>query len=122
MLFATIGQPQVFLWMLAAGVLIGAWYACMAAVRRLLCAGPLLSLVADLAFGIGAAAIFCLALCLANYGRMRLFACLAAAMGCALFIGGVLLPVKSVVCRASRAIRHIFATILQNSWIKVIFK
>ena len=57
MLFSTVGQGWVFLWMLSAGAAIGAWYACMAALRRLLCAGPWLSLAADIAFGAGAAAI-----------------------------------------------------------------
>ena len=34
MLFATIGQGWVFVWMAAAGAAIGAWYAAMAALRR----------------------------------------------------------------------------------------
>ena len=74
MLFETIGQHRVFLWMLAAGMLIGAWYGGMAGVRRLLAAGVWLSLVCDVIFGIGAGAIFCAALFTANYGALRLYA------------------------------------------------
>ena len=53
MLFGTIGQGWVFVWMVAAGALIGAWYALLAALRRLLAAGTWLSLAADAAFGAG---------------------------------------------------------------------
>ena len=92
MLFTTLGQHRVFLWMLAAGALTGAWYAGMAALRRLLSAGPWLSLLADCAFGLGAAAIFCLALFTANYGQLRLYAVLADALGFGLFALGALHP------------------------------
>ena len=39
MLFSTVGQGWVFLWMMGAGAAIGAWYALLAALRRLLRAG-----------------------------------------------------------------------------------
>ena len=42
MLFATIGQWKVFVAMMAAGLLVGLVYDLLAALRRLLCAGPLL--------------------------------------------------------------------------------
>ena len=71
MLFSTVGQGWVFVWMVAAGAAIGVWYALLAAVRRLLAAGFWLSLAADLAFGAGAAATFCAALVAADYGRVR---------------------------------------------------
>ena len=47
MLFSTIGQIHVFLWMAGAGALIGALCALAAALRRLLCAGFWLTLAID---------------------------------------------------------------------------
>ena len=55
MLFSTIGQIHVFLWMAGAGALIGALCALAAALRRLLCAGFWLTLAIDAATGLGAA-------------------------------------------------------------------
>ena len=57
MLFATLGQWRVFLAMMVAGLLVGCAYDLLAAARRLLRAGTLLSLCADLAFGLLAALI-----------------------------------------------------------------
>ena len=92
MLFSTVGQGWVFLWMVAAGALIGAWYGALAALRRLLSAGIWISLLADVAFGVGAAAIFCAALTAANGGEWRLYAALGAVLGFALFAAGVYPP------------------------------
>ena len=99
MLFQSAGQGWVFLWMAAAGALIGAWYGLLAALRRLLSAGVWLSLVSDIAFGVG-----------------------AAAMGFALFAAGALLPARRVASRLWAAARHIFVTIRAFRWIKVIFR
>ena len=122
MLFSTAGQGWVFLWMLAAGALIGAWYALLAALRRLLCAGFWLSLAADVAFGAGAAAIFCAALVAANYGVVRLYAVLGAALGFALFAAGAYPPGRAAARALARAARHIFVKISRFRWIKVIFR
>lgn len=122
MLFATAGQGWVFLWMMAAGALIGAWYALLAALRRLLRAGLWLSLAADTAFGAGAAAIFCAALVAADYGRVRLYAVLAAALGFALFAGAAWAPLRRAARAAAGAARHIFVKISGFRWIKVIFR
>ena len=122
MLFATIGQGWVFLWMLAAGAVIGAWYALLAALRRLLAAGFWLSLAADLAFGAGAAAIFCGALVAANYGRAELYTALGAALGFALFALGVFPPARRAADAVAGAIRRILVKIRRYRWIKVIFR
>ena len=63
MLFATIGQWKVFVAMMVAGLLVGLVYDLLAALRRLLRAGPLLSLCADLAFGLLSALLLGGALC-----------------------------------------------------------
>ena len=122
MLFSTAGQGWVFLWMLAAGALIGAWYALLAALRRLLQAGFWLSLAADAAFGAGAAAIFCGALVAADYGRVRLFDVLAALMGFFLFAAGAFPPARRAAGALAGAARRIFVKIREYRWIKVIFR
>lgn len=122
MLFATAGQGWVFVWMMGAGALIGAWYALLAALRRLLAAGPWLSLAADLAFGIGAAAIFCAALVAANYGRVRLFAVGGAMLGFGLFAAGVFAPARRAASGIARGVRRIFVKLRGYRWIKVIFR
>ena len=122
MLFSTAGQGWVFLWMLAAGALIGAWYALLAALRRLLRAGFWLSLAADAAFGAGAAAIFCGALVAADYGRVRLFDVLAALMGFFLFSAGAFPPARRAAGALAGAARRIFVKIREYRWIKVIFR
>ncbi len=103
MLFSTVGQGWVFLWMVAAGALIACWYALLAALRRLLAAGFWLSLAADLAFGVGAAAIFCAALVTADYGRVRLFSVAGTLAGFSLCATGV----RSAVAAPIR--RHVAA-------------
>ena len=122
MLFATVGQGWVFLWMMAAGALIACWYALMAALRRLLTAGFWLSLAADAAFGVGAAGIFCAALVTADYGRVRLFSIAGALAGFALCAAGLFPPARRAGLALGRMLRHIFATIRGFRWIKVIFR
>lgn len=122
MLYQTLGQFQVFLWMLAAGAAMGAWYAAMAAVRRLLTAGVLLSACADAAFGLGAAAIYLAALYTANYGQPRLYTVLAAALGFALFAAGVYSPGKKAARTIVITIQKIIVTLRRHRWINVIFK
>ena len=122
MLFATVGQGWVFLWMVAAGAVIGLWYALLAGLRRLLAAGFWLSLGADLAFGAGAAAIFCAALVAADYGRVRLFSVLGALAGFGLCAAGVFSPARRLARAVAGAGRRIFVKIAGFRWIKVIFK
>ena len=122
MLFATAGPGWVFLWMVAAGALIACWYALLAALRRLLAAGFWLSLAADAAFGVGAAAVFCGALVSADYGRVRLFSILGALVGFALCAAGLFSPARGVAVALNRGIRHIFVKINNNRWINVIFR
>lgn len=122
MLFSTVGQGWVFLWMLAAGAMIAGWYALLAALRRLLAAGFWLSLAADAAFGIGAAAIFCGMLVAANWGRVRIYCVLATLLGFGLCAGGLYPPARRAATALSGAARRIFVKIRGFRWIKVIFK
>lgn len=122
MLFSTVGQGWVFLWMASAGALIGAWYGLTALLRRLLSAGFWLSLAADIAFGVGAAAIFCAALVAANYGRCELYAVGGALLGFALFAAGVFPLARRALGAAGKAVCRFFVTIGRFRWIKVIFR
>lgn len=122
MLFSTIGQGSVFLWMTAAGAVIALWYGLCAALRRLLAAGFWLSLAVDAVFGAGAAALFALALVAANYGAPRLYALLGAALGFALCAGALFGPAERVARALHRALCRIFVTLCRFRWIKVLFR
>ena len=122
MLFSTVGQGWVFLWMVAAGALIACWYALLAALRRLLAAGFWLSLAADAAFGVGTAAIFCAALVAADYGRVRLFSVAGTLAGFALCAAALFSPARRLAMALAGRFRHIFVKIRAFRWIKVIFK
>ena len=122
MLFSTVGQGWVFLWMVAAGALIACWYALLAALRRLLAAGFWLSLAADVAFGVGAAAIFCAALVAADYGRVRLFSVAGALAGFALCAAALFSPARGLATALVGRFCRIFVKIRAYRWIKVIFK
>ena len=122
MLFETIGQPRIFLWMLAAGMLIGAWYALLKGLRALLSAGVWLGLLCDVLFGLGAAALFCLALYAASYGALRLYAVMAALMGFAVFMLGACPPGRRALYVLKCTARRFFVKIRRYRWINVIFK
>lgn len=122
MLFATVGQGWVFLWMVAAGALIACWYALLAALRRLLAAGFWLSLAADAAFGVGAAAIFCGALVTADYGRLRLFSVAGTLVGFALCAAGLFPPARRAALTLCSMFRNTYEIIRDNRWTKFIFR
>lgn len=108
--------------MIGAGLLVGAWYALLAALRKLFDAGFLLTLMMDVLFGIGAALILIAALMMGNYGSIRFYELLGAALGVVLFSLGAAPPLKWIsrhmVCR----IRHVYGKISHNRLIKVIFR
>ena len=122
MLFATIGQWKVFVAMMAAGLLVGLVYDLLAGARRLLRAGPLLSLCADLAFGLTAALVLGGALTFANYGQARLFAFLGACAGAALYAFGPHRLGRGLLRGFVRKFRRIWRRIAKFRPIKVIFR
>lgn len=108
MLFSTMHQGLLFLWMAAAGALVFLWYLLLRGLRRLVQAGFALSLGCDLLFGAGAAVILLFFLVSGCCGALRPFALLAAALGfglCAVAVlplvhgGGLLL--HRLHCRIS---------------------
>lgn len=122
MLFATIGQLPVFLWMTVAGAAVGLTYSAFSALRRLLCAGFWLTLLADVLFGAAAAAILVVALFLGSYGQLRLFELLGAGLGLILYQLGPKMLIHRVANAASHGFCHILAAIRRNRLIKVIFR
>lgn len=122
MLFYTIGQIHVFLWMVGAGLIIGALYTLCAFLRRLLCAGLWLSLLIDALFGLLAALILIAAALTADYGRIRLYELLGSVAGAALFEMGIRPPLETLASAAFRALKKAVKTIANIRPIKVIFK
>lgn len=122
MLFSTIGQIYVFLWMVGAGLLTGALYTLLAALRRLLCAGFWLTLLIDALFGLGAAVILIVAAVIASYGHLRLYELLGALAGFCLFHLGVAPPVRRLFRGLLCLLHRSFQRIANFRLIKVIFK
>ena len=122
MLFSTIGQWRVFAAMMVAGVLVGCIYGLLALVRRLLQAGTLISLAADLAFGALSAVVLGGMLTFANYGEARLYAFLGAGAGLALYALGLHRAGRALCARLGRIIRRILRRIAKFRLIKVIFR
>ena len=122
MLFATVSQARLFVWMMAAGAVVGAWYALTALLRRILQAGFWLTLACDLLFGAGSAVILIAALVAGNYGQARPFEILGALCGATLFGLGLSPPLKALLGRVQRVRRKIVSAFAQNRLIKVIFK
>ena len=122
MLFSTIGQGWIFLWMMGAGAAVGAWYGLLHGLRRLLQAGFWLNLLIDSLFGAGAAGIFIVGMVMANYGILRLYAVAAAIMGFALFIFGIWPPLCMAADAAGRALQRLLAGIGRLRWIKILFR
>lgn len=122
MLFSTIGQIHVFLWMVGAGLAVGALYALCAALRRLLDAGFWLTLAIDAMFGLGAAALLIVAALTADYGRLRLYELLGAALGAILFELGIRPPLERLAAALCGAVSRVFQSIANFRPIKVIFK
>ena len=122
MLFYTISQIHIFLWMVGAGLTIGLLYMLCAGMRRLLRAGFWLSLLADALFGLGAAAVLILAALTADYGRIRPYELLGAALGAILFELGVRPLFERLARTVLCALRRIGKRIANFRTIKVIFK
>lgn len=85
MLFYTVGQSQIFIAMLYAGLFIGAWYHVLRLVRHLLEAGMILTSIMDILFGVGAGVVLIGFLLQANYMDLRLYALLGALCGMILY-------------------------------------
>lgn len=84
MLYYTIGQWRVFVFMLLAGAAAGAWYGIILRAGRLMQAGPWLNAFLDLLCALGVWLVLTAALLIANYGQVRAYALMAFALGLAI--------------------------------------
>lgn len=122
MLFATIGQGARFLWMALAGVFIGGWYLAVYLLRCFIRAGFYLTLLCDLLFGAGCAALLILFLVLGSYGEIRFFDILGALLGASAFTCAFLSPLKKLKRILRRTAGQIASALTQNRLIKIIFR
>lgn len=122
MLFATVGQGALLVWMMAAGAAIGLWYLLLALLRRFIQAGFFLTLACDLLFGAGSAVIFLAALVTGSWGSLRPFAVLGTLCGSILFALAFSTPLKYLQKILQRSGCRIKAFIAKNRLIKVIFR
>ncbi len=122
MLFSTIHQGLLFLWMMAAGVLIGLWYALTLGLRRLIQAGFWLTLCCDLLFGAGCAVILCAFLVAGSYGALRPFELLGAVCGALICLCAVLPPLRALGRWMSRLGQAVIKRLRASRFLQIIFK
>lgn len=122
MLYATIGQIYVFLWMVPAGFVIGALYDIFRLIRRLLRAGTALSLLLDLTWGALSGAAFACMLVTANRGVPRLYTAVAAAIGCALYAAAVSEPAARAAGRLAALSKRAVTKLSQFKAVKMLLK
>lgn len=122
MLFSTIGQIYIFLWMVGAGMAVGLLCLLFAGLRRLLDAGFWLTLALDALLGLCAALILILAILTASYGSVRLYELLGALTGAILFRLGIEPPLKCAAAWIRSVFLRVFRQIAKFRLIKVIFR
>jgi len=122
MLFETIGQDRVFLWMALFGAAGGGLYLLLAGLRGALHAGKALAAAVDLAFGLGLGALFALGLYTANYGAFRLYCLAGFCAGYALVMLGVAAPVSRAAKSCARGLDRLFKRLSNSRLTKVIFR
>ncbi len=122
MLFETVGQGWVFLWMALFGAAGGALYLLCAALRRLLRAGAWISLAVDLAFSLGLTSLFLAGLLTAVAGRFRLYCLLGFILGFALFLSGPAWAAAGLFRRILTKLRQAIHVLSKNRLIKVLLR
>jgi spore cortex biosynthesis protein YabQ len=107
MLFATVGQGSVFLWMLLCGMLVGAVYDCFRLLRCLLRAGAALTLALDAAWGVCSGVLLALMLVIANRGDMRPYVLLAVLLGFGLYAAAASRPAAWLARRGMGCVQKV---------------
>lgn len=122
MLFATVGQGSVFIWMLSAGFLIGLLYDCFRLIRWLTHAGTPLSLFLDALWGAASGAVFCGMLISANYGQLRLYTLTAAGAGFLLYLTAVSVPAEALCRKLLNTLMHFVKILSRFRLFKFVFR
>ena len=107
MLFHTIGQGSVFLWMLISGMLVGVLYDLFRLVRYLLHAGTALTLVLDLIWGACGGIVLAGMLVIANRGVLRAYVYLAALAGFVLYMMAASRPALALLRRGMELVQKL---------------
>lgn len=122
MLFYTVGQSQIFLTMLYAGLLAGLYVSIDGAARRLFEAGRLFGALMDLILGVVLAAVACIALIIAADGELRLYSLMGLLAGFLIYMG-TLHPLLIQLFRlASIPLRAVRRFLLRLSLVKKLLK
>ena len=122
MLFATIGQGAIFLWMTAAGAVIGAITLAFDALSCILQAGKILSAALDFAAGAVASAVLIAALIIGNYGRVRFYELFAAALGLAMFRFAAASPTHTAMKKLAALLKAVGKRLNSYKVIKYLLK
>ena len=122
MLFYTIGQSQIFLTMLYAGLAVGLYVSIDGAARRLFEAGPLLALGMDLLLGVVIAAVACLALVVAADGELRLYSLMGMLAGYLIYMGTLAPLIRRLTRLALVPLRALRRFLLRRTLMKKLLK
>ncbi len=110
MMFETIGQAQVFLTMVYAGLTVGLVYDVLRMLRHLTGARMWWTAVLDLLFWLGAGIIVAVALALGGEQSVRLYALGGCACGFVLYLLGISRVLRGVGSAAAAAYRRVEQT------------
>ena len=122
MLFYTVGQSQIFLTMLYAGLAAGLYVSLDGAARRLFEAGKLLSLTMDLLLGIVLAVIACIALLIAADGELRLYSLMGMLAGFLLYMGTLAPLLERLAALISIPLRALGRFLIRRTLVKKLLK
>ena len=122
MLFHTLGQSWVFLWMLMCGLFVGVWYDAMRMVSCVLCAGKWLMCALDMVFALGSAALMIVAMVLSNHGELRAYCVIGALCGVVLYSFTIRPLIRLAFVRPSYYIGRWFMRLGDKLWAKKLFK
>ena len=118
MLFATVGQGSVFLWMLLCGMMVGVMYDFFRLLRCVLHAGPWLTLALDAIWGICGGVAVSVMLVIANRGALRPYVLAAVLMG----FGVYMLSASRPMVRLGRRMYIAVQKLSQNRLLRAVFR
>ena len=107
MLFATVGQGSVFVWMLLCGMLLGVLFDCFRLLRCILHAGAALTMALDVLWGALGGVLLAGMLVVANRGQMRPYALLAVLLGFGVYAAASAAPVAWVARGVKRCVQKL---------------
>lgn len=122
MLFATMGQGSLAVWMMICGAAMYGLALLFAGLRILMQAGFWLNLALDLLLGALCAGIFIAFLVAGNYGRLRLYEIIAAGLGALIAHLALKSPLKCAGNALKQMQKRIWTWMQKNRLIKVIFR